>query len=214
MSITLCPSEIRHAVEDLDALSREEYGIALRSLLADPDRNRGSERMKRITGIVLKRKFAAPHAIPPGATFTQANRAWEWNSAQFEDASLQKTDEFVILDGIRDSLPALTGYRQASWDQLVTEADTERGLYKLLTLWLNDKWNKRETKAIKDYLARDESAELKAALDIADFVSQQAIVLALLPIVPHAEVVVALSLIAAAYGHEKITQAPDKPDKL
>lgn len=212
MDQPLSRSEIQRSVRDLDALCRDEYSVELRTLLNDPDREQASERLKRLTGIVLKRKFGESHVIDPSAARTKSRRAWEWKLERFDDANLQMTDEFAVLDGIRQSLPAVTGYRQARWDQLVTEADTERGLYKLLVLWVDDTWNKRETKSIKAYLAQNESAELKAALDIADFVSQQALAFALAAIVPHAEIVVALSIIAAAYGHEKITNAPDDPD--
>lgn len=92
------------------------------------------------------------------------------------------------------------------------EAEHERGVYKILTLWIQDKWKGRESRSIRDYLAQEESPTFEAALDIVDFVSQAGIAMALSSIIPVASVVVPLSIIGAKYGYRMITEAPEKKD--
>lgn len=215
MASKLTPSEIQNAVQDLDTLCIQEYDDyfdgGLTALLLDPDKDRAAARLQRITGIVLKRKFARSHAIGKGTSSTKADRRWEWVPEKIANAD-RSAPEYIVLDELRKALPRFYSYRKDTFQDLIGEAETERGLYKILTLWIIDKWNAQETKSIREYLAQEESAEFKTILDIADFVSQQALTVALASLVPHTEVVVALTIIAGAYGYERISKAPDKRD--
>jgi hypothetical protein len=62
MADRLTQRQIKEAVEELDALCRDEYGedrsYGLLELLDDPDRQLAQIRLQRLTGIALKGKFA------------------------------------------------------------------------------------------------------------------------------------------------------------
>ena len=70
----LTRADVKQALQELDQLSIGEYGIPLEELLLD-DSPRGAQRMQRLTGIVLKHKFATMESAPAYST-TGAKRAW------------------------------------------------------------------------------------------------------------------------------------------
>ncbi len=215
MADTLTHHEIREAVAELDALCRSEYGkdqrYGLLELLADPDRELAAARLQRLTGILLKRRFAKAQPVDGTPSDTNANRRWGWVREQLDDRELQRSQEFWVLDQMRQQLPTLVGC-PATWESFLWEADHERGVYKVLTLWIQDKWKGRESRSIKEYLAQEETPRFDALLDVADFVGQAALSTALIPIVPFAPVVVPLTIIGAKYGYRKITEAPEEGD--
>jgi hypothetical protein len=219
MADRLTQRQIKEAVEELDALCRDEYGedrsYGLLELLDDPDRQLAQIRLQRLTGIALKGKFAERESAsepyqgepygysgPPMPSVTGARWRWEWRRGRLEDNALQRSVEFRVLDQMRQELPTLVGdWLEPTWDDFLREVDTERGLYKVLTLWLMDKWEGRETQSIKAYLAQKETPKFASLLSLADFTGQQALGLALSPILPLASVVVPLVIIAAEYGY-------------
>ena len=54
-----------------------------------------------------------------------------------------------------------------TWSQLKDDADNERGLFKILALYVDDKLKRREGKSLKEYLEADESPRFEAGLDLA-----------------------------------------------
>lgn len=218
MAETLTRQEIQAAVTKLDALCRQEYGgddrYGLLELLADADTELAAARLQRLTGILLKEPFARAEPIGESPSDTHANRKWDWKPEKLNDNHLQQSQEFRVLDQIRHQLPKLVRGREPTWKDFLSEADHERGVYKLLTLWVADKWKRRESKSIKEYLAQDETPEFEALLNVADLVGQAALSIALTPIIPFAPVVVSLTIIGATYGYGKITKAPERRDAV
>ena len=71
------------ALSELDALSRDEYGVGLEELILS-DSPGASMRLERIVGIVLKRPFATK-APPNPSGLTRARRSWPWADEDPDD---------------------------------------------------------------------------------------------------------------------------------
>jgi hypothetical protein len=95
-SSALTKSDVVLALADISELSAAEYGIGIESLLLLPD---SSLRLQRLSGILLKRKFAA--AGPPGSSLTGARFSWRWIPASFEFPPADSTREFALLNALR-----------------------------------------------------------------------------------------------------------------
>ncbi len=218
MEYKLTKEQVHDAIRTLDCLCRKEYGennqYGLVDLLSDPDEELSAARLQRLCGLILKKNFATPIKLKMKSVVTKANNGWKWDLNKFEDKKLQQTQEFWVLNQLREWLPTYDSYRKSTWDDLRDEADTERGLYKISTLWIQDKWKGCETKSIRDYLEQEESPRFEAVLNIAEWVSQEALAIALSSIIPVPTFIVPLSIIGARYGYRKITEAPNQRDDI
>lgn len=206
---SLTKEQVAQAVADLDRLCRDEYGenYGLEDLLDDPNTALASLRLQRLTGIQLKRPFGQPVPIT-GSTETGSARAWQWNTERFGDPEAQATGEYAMLDQLRQSL-----WSDATFEQLADHADHERGLYKILSLWIADKVKRRSTRSVAEYFDADESPRLEAALDWATTLTQAGLGPILAPLIPVPGVVVSVLLIGARFGYRSLTQAPNTPDE-
>lgn len=207
---------IETLLKDLDQLCQEEYSkpgqdYGLLQLLADKDHDLALERLQRLTGVMLKRRFAMPHPVEGATSATRANRQWHWDRDRLESSAPAETPELGILDELRRDLPR-SARRAPTWEGLAFEAEHERGLYKLLVLWIADKWQGKETESIRNYIDAKESPRFESILDVADTVSQAAITGGLAALGISGDVAVPLVLIAAQYGYRKIFDKAERGD--
>lgn len=200
MAISLSRDDYQAAVEELNTLCRSEYGVGLVELLKDPNRDLTLERLRRLTGILLKQPLAEPMEIKAGEkTDTGSNYTWHWNTNRLQDPVFQSTPQYKLLS----QLPAPGGFHELR----------ERGVYKYLALWLKDKLKSNETKGFREYLAQPESAEFGTLLNIADFASQGVIGGVLAPMVGIPSVVVSLGLIGGKYSYQKLVEEAETSDR-
>lgn len=71
--------QLRAAIEDLETLSMDEYGVSLTELLADSSRRQEERlwRLGRLVGVAVKEPFATSTEILSSKSETGARRAWE-----------------------------------------------------------------------------------------------------------------------------------------
>jgi hypothetical protein len=81
--------QLLKAFQELDNLSKDEYGASLSEVLADPTRVQEDRlwRVGRLIGITVKEPFAEPAAIKPGTSATSARRAWNLDLAKLDSES-------------------------------------------------------------------------------------------------------------------------------
>src|ERR1700688_2048384 len=148
--------DVRRALADLDALCHSEYpGFTIEELLTN-GQPISPVRMQRLAGIVLKRPFAVEGGVPYYSE-TGAQHSWPWRK---ESPDKQKgTPEYKLLDELRLPGPwhEFQPEVEKNWDQLKGDADRERGLFKIVALYVVDKFDKREPKTLREYLDAKES---------------------------------------------------------
>src|SRR6185436_12775866 len=100
------------------------------------------------TGITLKRPFAEPRDNLSHSK-TQARRVWLWKAASPEVSANVASTELKVLNELRMPGPwnerkPLTGTADdqvpISWEELKDYADHERGLFKLVALYVDDRF--------------------------------------------------------------------------
>jgi hypothetical protein len=212
MPTTRPDPSVAAALAQLDALSRNEYGSSLIEVLQDPNHALGLQRVRRLTGIVLKRPFARASELPTPSSATHAHRAWEWVPAEMEGAEDPKSAEAELLRHLRDSLPALS-QRPPTWEDLRDEADHERGLFKVLAGYLADRLKGRDIQSMRAYLDAHETRTTKAVLDLATLASNFLVVSPILAAVGVPEVAVGLAVIGIRWGYDGIFAVEDKGDR-
>ena len=203
--------DYRAAVAELDGLCQSEYGIGLVSLLQDRDQKPDLtlERLRRLTGILLKQPFAEPTEVEPGETTdTGANYRWAWQKDRMLDPASKARPEYQVL------MQLFPRYGQGEDEQVIHALSqlAERGVYKALSLWLKDKLKGDQTKSFREYSARKESAEFATLLNIADWASQGVIGSVLAPVAGVPAVAVALGLIVGKYGYQKLVEGREGVD--
>ena len=206
--------DYRAAVDELDRLCVREYGVGLVELLKDEEgESLTLERLRRLTGILVKQPFAAPEKASPEDTETGSNYRWEWNFGRLQEAADRATPEYQLLSEIviepGEDPDAITA------DQRMGRmgALAERGVYKCLSLWIKDKLKGDETRSFREYSAQPESAEFASLLNIADFATHGAIGGVLATFVGIPTVAVSLAVIMGKYGYTKLTEgAREHPD--
>jgi hypothetical protein len=204
VSQKLTKEEIQAAVKEIDRLSCMEYGRGLLDLLANPQ---GFEQLERLTGVLLKRNFATSIDLEGRTGNAGARRAWKWQTDRFSDSKVQQTREFEILETLQE----YHGYQ--SLNELADDADHERGLFKILALWVSDKLKGEKGKSFREYFEAEETPNFEALLDVSTLTFQMAAGAALAAVVPVPAIAVSLGLIATQYGYRRITQAQERPDE-
>jgi hypothetical protein len=197
----LTKQDVEAALTQLNELAESEYGQSLEKLLEDP---KGEQRLRRLAGVVLKRPFAEREERRSASDNpTDARYAWDWDEQRFNDASLQKTEEYDLLVKLRDA-------HGGSWGALTHVADDEVGLFYVLGKWIKGKVT-NEGKTFRDYYYETKSPEVEAALSLVDQVFNLTPFLAGFLGVP--ALTVSVALIAVKYGYEKVTDPPQTPDR-
>ena len=206
MNNRISKADLSVGIDQLNDLCRSEYDVDLVELLQDPNKELTLERLRRMTGILIKRPFAEPVKVDPSHTLTQSNNSWSWNPSLLDDAKRKRLPEYQLLMAAAAKMPG-SGPEPERVQELA-----ERGVYKYFALWLKDKLEGEETKSVKQYLSEPESPEFESLLDLTDTLSQMAIGGVLLATLGVPGIVVSVSLIGINYGYRKLTEASDTPD--
>jgi hypothetical protein len=200
--------DIQASLSELDALSLEEYGLPLEAVLLDPSPI-SAMRVQRLTGILLKRPFAI-ESVAPASSETKARRSWPWAKESPDAQAAIAPTEFAILNELRQVGPwqertPPPGAREITWEQLQNDVETERGLFKVLALYLNDKLRRQQGKSFKEYLEAEESRHFEAGLDLADLVFNAAVMEPIAAAIGVPTVAVGAALVAIQYGYRVFT---------
>lgn len=160
----------------------------------------------------MKRPFAKE--APSSYTITGARRSWPWAEDSPEDHAKTAPSEFAILNELRMPGPwnerkPLTGtaddLKPIEWADLKDDADHERGLFKILALYVDDKLKHRDRKSLREYLETKESPRFEAGLDLATLVFDAAVTVPVATLLGVPSVAVGLVLVGIQYGFKKAT---------
>ena len=191
----------------LGQLAQSEYGISLREMLADSDTELAELRLARLIGVLLKGRFAARRDV--NYSRTHAAYSWQWQTGSDWENSLNDpaNEKYAaLLTDIKETCWA-ERYGDAQidpWDWFQSEVDSERGLFKVLALWLHRKIEGESTGSFDELLNADENPEFELALNSADMCSQFALGMALAPIIPIPGIAIGIGMMVSKYGYRKI----------
>jgi hypothetical protein len=190
---TLSQEQVESAFEEIDELAQAEYGVTLERLLELP---MAEERLRRLGGVILKMPFATS-TEPDSYNPTGSRQSWNWEAGCFEDPGLVGTEQYQLLEQLRDAQGS------KSWDELRSiphEADL---------MWVLGKWLKGrlagEEKTFRDYYYRGKSPEENLALNAVDLLPVASV---LADAVGVPVLAVSLALIVTQFGYEKLTESP------
>lgn len=208
MKLTI--ADVSAALQEFNELSLDEYGISLEQLLLDGSQL-GAQRMQRLTGIMLKQKFARPQA-PTHFSATKARRSWPWSGSPVSAAS-RAPEEFAILEELRKPGPWNERKPNATqqdgepitWEDFMFDAEHERGLFKFLALYISDRVRKRNGKSFHDYLEAKESRNFETGLDLTMLVFDAAIMGPIAAVIGIPTLAVGVTLVGIRYGYRKLT---------
>ncbi len=140
--------------------------MPLGAVCADQDRNLAALRLERLTGILLKRGFTNSEVR---TIKTCAKRVWHWDIEKLTKGESSAEAEFVLLNKLRGPGPWNEPWIWApkeqdnsaiTWDAFTKDVDSERGLFKVIALFLKDVLNDNEKKTIEEHHRSKESETL------------------------------------------------------
>jgi hypothetical protein len=220
---SITKSSIEMSLGKLDSRCQEEYEVGLIDLLSGSDQVGNARRLRRLGGVVLKAKFATPvEATVPSVT--GAKQAWKWDTPAEIEQKFATSDapEYQLLLALRDALPRYNPYfygdgRAPTIEELQLEAETERGLFKFMALWLKDRLGGAQTRTWKEYQAAREGNAFRTLLDLADALTKAAVLAPLYAALMVPEVAVTVAVIGVRYGYRAVFDDDDverEPDSL
>jgi hypothetical protein len=203
-------SSIEMSLRELDSRCQEEYEVGLIGLLSGSDQVGDARRLRRLGGVALKANFAVPvEATVP--SLTGAKQAWKWDApAEIEQRFATSGDPaYQLLLALRDALPRYNPWyyddgHPPTIEELQLEADTERGLFKFMALWLKDRLGGEQTRTWKEYQAASEGNTFKTLLDLADALTKAAVLAPLYAALMVPEVAVTVAVIGLRYGYRAV----------
>ncbi len=208
---SLSRSQIRDALRVLDDLAQEEYGASLETLLLSGG-ELASLRLERLTGIALKRPFAIPR-VGANRSATNARRSWSWSDQSLDSCRRDSPDAFAVLEELRSPGPwnrsiiaRGAGSAPVSWDHFKRDVEHERGLFKVLALYVADRLSGTGSKSLRAYIEASESRRFEAGLDLAVLVSDAALMSPIAALIGVPEVAVGLALIGIQFGYRRFTE--------
>ena len=92
-----------------------------------------------------------------------------------------------------------------SWEDLKDDADNERGLFKILALYVQDRIQGRGRKTLREYLEAKETRRFETGLNLATLVFDAAITAPVLALVGVPAVAVGITLVGIQYGYRRMT---------
>jgi hypothetical protein len=206
----LSRNDVETALRELNALCLDEYGTTLDALLQDTS-PMSEQRLQRLTGILLKRPFAIKSGRPSYSA-TAANFSWPWANDSPGAHKASAPAELALLNELRQVGPwqdpgrtLRPGQTELEWDEFKDDVEHERGLFKVLALWVNDKVRRQEGKSFKEYLEASESKHLSAGLDLATVVFESTVLSPVAALVGIPSVAVGVALVGIRYGHRLFT---------
>ena len=93
----------------------------------------------------------------------------------------------------------------STWDEFTDDVEHERGLFKVLALWVSDQINARKKKSVREYLESKESRKFEAGLDQATQVFDAAIIGPVLALLGLPTLAVGVALVGMQYGYRRLT---------
>jgi hypothetical protein len=206
--------KINAALKELNDISKGEYEPQreLEDLLLDPSPI-SALRIQRITGIALKRPFARKGPAAPYSA-TSALRSWPWADGTPEQQANDALKEFAILNQLRMPGPwhepklgagTADGSAAITWEEFKKDADHERGLFKILALYVDDKLKGRDGKSFREYLEAKESRRFEAGLDLAVLLFDAAVTAPVATLLGVPSVAVGVALVGIQYGYRRAT---------
>lgn len=214
-NVGLQREQVEAALDELNLLAQEEYGLSLETLLLNGEPV-SELRVQRLVGIALKRKFARQTARQAYSA-TDARHAWPWaddeDSLTPVESATDPTRELALLEQLRmpgswneNKPPTGTPEDQVpvSWTAFKQEVEHERGLFKILALYVVDKFNKKETKALKAYFEAPESAKFELGLDLATLAFDWAVTAPLMGLLGIPTIAVGIALSGIQFGYKSL----------
>jgi hypothetical protein len=204
---------VRAAVREIHELCDSEHGISLPQLLVS---ELGDLRLQRLTGILLKRPFARAVSRSEPACGLGGRSDWVWVRERFEDPSRIRTGEYHLLEALRQTVPprrpgACAG---ATWDDLLFEADHERGLYKILVRWLRAEIARQTGGTFRRLFPSGVRVPWCTWAEVADELAAGRALPLIFRYVPVAAPAAGLTLLGVRYGYLRLAAAGDRPDVL
>ena len=91
------------------------------------------------------------------------------------------------------------------WEDFKDDVDNERGLFKILSLYVDDKLKRRDGKSFREYFEAKESRRFEAGLDLAVLVFDAAVTVPVATLLGVPSVAVGLVLVGVQYGYRRVT---------
>jgi hypothetical protein len=201
---TVADLDIIGKLNQLDELSQAEYGMSAVEVAEDPDR------LRRLTGIMIKQPFGKAHPIGNHRTATGARRYWEWDTNLLVTPDEPGSPEYRMLDELR----AQAGFTPTpdGFIEFTRQTETERGLFKIAALWLHDKLRGHNPKSLRRYYGAEESKKAAALLDLADMLANFALTPVYMALLPAGGFIVPILLLAAKHGYASVFDSKGTPD--
>jgi len=161
----------------------------------------------------LKQSFAIASPAAPYSK-TGASRSWPWAPGTPEQQAKDAPKEFAILDQLRMPGPwnerkPLAGtaedMKPITWEDFEDDADNERGLFKILALYVDDKLKRRDRKSFRGYLEAEECRRFEAGLDLAVLLFDAAVTAPVASLLGVPSVAVGVALVGIQYGYRSAT---------
>ncbi len=204
--------DLVEAFKQLNDLSVEEYGEDLGTATSGQD-GTAEYRLARLTGILLKQNFG--YAEEVDNSNAGASRAWEWfRGDELEEVLNDKSNapNVELLKSTVEHWMQTQGMEQADasgrqmWTDLAVQLDSESELFKVIALWVKDKWDGSTDRTWKDRLNAEQTPEFSLALDAVDFATLSGLALALAPVLPQASVAIGVGAFILKFGYRKFQQ--------
>ena len=202
----LTQEKIKQGLNDLEKLAHDEYGITFEEILADEN----PQRLERITGILIKRPFATSREREQNDPFSEtgAHTIWTWDIEKLKVGVPEAEKEYELLNKLCKPGPWHEEWNQTTgttWEAFADDVDQERGLFKVMALYLKDRLDKSgKTRTIAEYYKAEESETLKRGLDLATILAQASIVAPIISAVGIPGLAVSLALFVADYGADRL----------
>jgi hypothetical protein len=118
--------------------------------------------------------------------------------------------EYELLLALRDHYQYSSGV--LGLEQLASHADSERGLFKIVAGWLDDKLRGKDARSLREYYGAAESKKAEALLDLADLLTNFALTPVYVALFAGGGFVVPLVLLAAKHGYKAVFESDEVGD--
>jgi hypothetical protein len=202
----LTREQIKQGLIDLEGLAQDEYGLTFEEILADEN----PQRLERITGILIKRPFASSRGRDQNdlVSETGAHTIWTWDIEKLKVGVPEAEEEYELLKNLCKAGPWHEERNQTTgttWEDFADDVDQERGLFKVMALYLKDRLDKSgKTRTIAEYYNAGETETLKRGLDLVTILAQAGIVTPIVSAVGIPGLAVSLALFVADYGADRL----------
>jgi hypothetical protein len=142
-------SKFLAGLDELDQLSRADYGKPLRNVFAELPATDAAQRLERLIGVTIKQPFAHPEPLPEPSAYSHAYRGWNLDEKLLESPTAASSWQYRTLEGLWRE-PENAG-RFATVRELVLDAHFERGFFGYLA------------RSLQKYICGD--PELRKAID-------------------------------------------------